>query len=157
MGQPVVVVEKPSRRPGIVRFEANRSLSGMGHDSFTAGDASGVFARAKTPAAELARRLFATGRVAGVHVYQNMVTVDLNKGFDSEGLDEIVRDLYQYWKPGMTPPSEAELMAQVEAPAEATSAATGDGAGAVVVDSRVPAHLLERSRLARERWMANNG
>ena len=90
MGQPVVVVEKPSRRPGIVRFEANRSLSGMGHDSFTAGDASGVFARANTPAAELARRLFATGRVAGVHVYQNMVTVDLNKGF-------------QYWWPKRLP------------------------------------------------------
>ncbi|NDB05991.1 MAG: hypothetical protein EBX95_09655 [Acidimicrobiia bacterium] len=79
MGQPVVVVEKPSRRPGIVRFEANRSLSGMGHDRFTADDASGLFARANTPSAELARRLFATGRVAGVHVYQNVVTVDLLK------------------------------------------------------------------------------
>lgn len=154
MGQPVVVVEKPSRRPGIVRFEANRSLSGMGHDSFTAGDASGLFARANTPAAELARRLFATGRVAGVHVYQNMVTVDLNKGFDSEGLDEIVRDLYQYWKPGMTPPAFEDLVAD-----EAPAAATGDApsAGGPAVDSRVPAHLIERSRAARAKWEANRG
>ena len=156
MGQPVVVVEKPSRRPGIVRFEANRSLSGMGHDSFTAGDASGVFARANTPAAELARRLFATGRVAGVHVYQNMVTVDLNKGFDSEGLDEIVRDLYQYWKPGMEPPSVEELMAQVPAAAEPAAAAPSGDAGSGL-DPRVPAHLWERSRLGRERWFAKKG
>jgi len=154
MGQPVVVVEKPSRRPGIVRFEANRSLSGMGHDSFTAGDASGLFARANTPAAELARRLLATGRVAGVHVYQNMVTVDLNKGFDSEGLDEIVRDLYQYWKPGMTPPAFEDLVAD-----EVPAAATGDApaAGGPAVDSRVPAHLIERSRAARAKWEANRG
>lgn len=153
MGQPVVVVEKPSRRPGIVRFEANRSLSGMGHDSFTADDASGQFARANTPAAELARRLFATGRVAGVHVYQNMVTVDLNKGFDSNGLEEIVRDLYQYWKPGMTPPAFEDLVAD-DAPA-----ASGDApaAGGPAIDSRVPAHLIERSRAARAKWEANRG
>lgn len=154
MGQPVVVVEKPSRRPGIVRFEANRSLSGMGHDRFTAGDVTGSFARANTPAAELARRLFATGRVAGVHVYQNMVTVDLIKGFDSEGLDEIVRDLYQYWKPGMTPPAFEDLVAD-EAPAATPGEASASGGPAV--DSRVPAHLIERSRAARAKWEANRG
>jgi len=153
MGQPVVVVEKPSRRPGIVRFEANRSLSGMGHDSFTADDASGQFARANTPAAELARRLFATGRVAGVHVYQNMVTVDLNKGFDSHGLEEIVRDLYQYWKPGMTPPAFEDLVAD-DAPATSGDA---PAAGGPAIDSRVPAHLIERSRAARAKWEANRG
>ena len=154
MGQPVVVVEKPSRRPGIVRFEANRSLSGMGHDRFTADDASGLFARANTPSAELARRLFATGRVAGVHVYQNMVTVDLNKGFDSNGLEEIVRDLYQYWKPGMAPPAFEDLV-----PEEAAAAPSGEAAasGGPVIDSRVPAHLIERSRAARAKWEANRG
>lgn len=153
MGQPVVVVEKPSRRPGIVRFEANRSLSGMGHDSFSADDVSGQFARANTPAAELARRLFATGRVAGVHVYQNMVTVDLNKGFDSHGLEEIVRDLYQYWKPGMTPPAFEDLVADDAPAASGDAPATGGPA----IDSRVPAHLIERSRAARAKWEANRG
>ena len=73
MGQPVAVVEKPSTSPGIVRFEANRTLTGMGHERFaSAGDAVGP-----RPAAELARRLFATGKVAGVHIYANMITVDL--------------------------------------------------------------------------------
>ena len=32
MGQPVTVIEKPSSRAGIVRFETNRVLTGMGHD-----------------------------------------------------------------------------------------------------------------------------
>ena len=103
MGQPVVVVEKQSRRPGVVWFEANRSLSGIGHESFLSSDTNAHAVSSITPSAELARRLFATGSVTGVHVYQNMITVDLAKGFDSEGLQDIVRDLYQYWKPGMVP------------------------------------------------------
>jgi hypothetical protein len=35
MGQQVAVVEKPSPRPGVLRFETNRSLTGMGHERFT--------------------------------------------------------------------------------------------------------------------------
>ena len=38
MGQPVAVVQKQSSRPGVVRFEANRSFTGMGHDSFRSRD-----------------------------------------------------------------------------------------------------------------------
>ena len=37
MGQIVNVVERPSPRPGIVRFETNRALSGTGHDRYVAG------------------------------------------------------------------------------------------------------------------------
>lgn len=147
MGQPVVVVEKQSRRPGVVRFEANRSLSGMGHESFLSSDTTAHAVSAVTPSAELARRLFATGRVAGVHVYQNMITVDLEKGFDSAGLQDIVRDLYQYWKPGMVPPAFEDLVAAEETPAAAGAPAEGG----VAIDSRVPAHLIERSRAARLR------
>ena len=150
MGQPVVIVEKSTRRPGIVRFEANRSLSGMGHESFAAGDSSAHLSAAPTPSAELARRLFATGRVAGVHVYQNMVTVDLEKGFDSAGLGDIVRDLYQYWKPGMEPPSFDDLAPAEEESASAPVDAGGDPKLAEAL-KRVPAHLLERSRAARQR------
>ena len=150
MGQPVVVVEKPSRRPGIVRFEANRSLSGMGHESFVNGDVSGHFARAVTPSAELARRLFATGRVSAVHVYQNVITVDLEKGFDSAGLADVVRDLYQYWKPGMEPPAFEDLVPAEEASAAPTIDAGGDPKLAEAL-KKVPAHLLERSRAARAR------
>jgi hypothetical protein len=154
MGQLVAVTEKPSSTRGVVRFEINRSLSGMGHERFSSvADAWG-----NTPSDELARRMFATGQVAAVHVYGNIITVDLEKGHDSEGLADIVRDLYQYWKPGVEPPSFEDL--QPDEP-EAASSGGGDGGGGGAELSeaakRVPAHLLERGRLARERWNAKQG
>ena len=86
MGQMVAVTEKPSSSRGVVRFELNRSLTGMGHEHFAGPeDAYG-----NSPADVLARRLFATGQVAAVHVYANIVTVDLRKGYGSEGLADIV-------------------------------------------------------------------
>ena len=153
MGQPVAVTEKPSVTPGVVRFELNRSLTGMGHERY----ASAAQATAATPGAELARRLFATGKVGAVHVYANVVTVDLLKGFQSDGLVDLVRDLYVYYRPGVEPPSVESLMAQVEAPAESAGAPADGASGGAAADSRVPAHLLERSRLARERWAAKQG
>ena len=61
MGQMVSVVEKRSSTPGIVRFEANRVLTGQGHERFaSAADAVGP-----RPAAARARRRFATGRQGG--------------------------------------------------------------------------------------------
>ncbi len=148
MGQLVGVVERPSTTPGVVRFELNRSLTGMGHEHFT----SVLDAVGPTPSAELARQLFGTGRVANVHVFANIVTVDLEKGFDSSGLADIVREMYRYWKPGVEPPSFDDLEPAEEA---ATPVAAGGG-GAELSEAakRVPAHLLERSRAARERWMA---
>jgi hypothetical protein len=153
MGQPVAVTEKPSSSPGIVRFELNRALTGMGHEHFwSAADAFGP-----RPAAELARRLFATGQVEGVHVYSNIVTVDLGSGQTTNGLADIVRDLYQYWKPGMEPPSFEDAEPAVEEAGEPAAAAGGDGGSDAALSEaakRVPAHLLERSRAARERWKA---
>ena len=40
MGQPVAVVHKPSSVPGVIRFEANRSLTGMGHERYPSRDAA---------------------------------------------------------------------------------------------------------------------
>jgi hypothetical protein len=126
----------------------------MGHEHYT----SVASAAGTTPGAVLARRLFHTGKVVGVHVYGNIVTVDLKKGFWGDGLADIVRDLYTYYRPGVVPPSIEELMAQVEAaaPAAAAAPAGGEAAGPALSAAamRVPAHLLERSRLARERWTA---
>lgn len=150
MGQPVAVVRQPSSRPGIVRLEANRTLTGMGHERFrSAAEADGP-----RPAAVLARRLFATGHVDAVHVHGNMVTLDLAKGYDASGLDDVLRDLYQYWKPGMEPPSFEDLVP--EEPAAAPAASGGEAGDAALSEAakRVPAHLLERSRTARERWKA---
>lgn len=150
MGQLVGVVEKPSSAPGVVRFELNRSLSGMGHERF----ASALDAVGPRPSAELARQLFETGRVSHVHVYGNMITVDLQKGYDSEGLSDVVREMYRYWKPGVVPPEFDDL------PAEEPAAVEGggeDGAEMSEAAKLVPAHLLERGRAAREKWKAKQG
>ena len=143
MGQPVAVEQSAGGSPAIVRFETNRSLTGMGHERFTSADQ----AKGPRPAAVLARRFFESGQVAGVHVYGNIISATLAPGATQSGLDEIVRDLYQYWKPGMVPPAFEDLVAAEEAPA--ASSAPSDGG--VVIDSRVPAHLIERSRAARAR------
>lgn len=149
MGQLVGVVEKPSSAPGVVRFELNRSLTGMGHERFE----SVLDAAGHTPAAGLARELFATGRVGAVHVYGNMVTVDLQKGYDSEGLTDVVREMYRYWKPGVEPPVFDDLPAEEPAAVE-----SGDGGGELsAAEKLVPAHLLERARAGRERWNAKQG
>ena len=153
MGQLVGVVEKPSTTPGVVRFELNRSLSGMGHERF----ASPADAAGPTPSAMLARLLFATGQVAQVHVYGNIVTVDLAKGFDSAGLADIVREMYRYWKPGVEPPSFEDLQPEEPAPAATDGGGGGGDAELSEAAKRVPAHLLERSRAARERWKAKQG
>lgn len=152
MGQPVAVTEKPSSTPGVVRFELNRTLSGQGHERFRSPqDAYG-----DTPSDELARRMFATGQVESLHVYANMVTVDLNKGFDASGLADVVRDLYQYWRPGVEPPSFEDL--QPDEPAADTASTSGGGdAGLSEAVKRVPAHLLDRGRAAREKWNAKQG
>ncbi|MGH2687153.1 MAG: NifU N-terminal domain-containing protein [Actinomycetota bacterium] len=99
MGQPITVREKPTSSPGVVRFEANRSLTGMGHERYLQrADADGT-----RPPDELARRLFDTGKVAGVHIYSNVITVDLAKGATSEGLLDIVEELFIYYREGVTP------------------------------------------------------
>lgn len=152
MGQPVAVEKKPGGTAAIVRFETNRSLTGMGHERF----ASVAEAKGTRPAAVVARRLLESGQISWVHVYGNIVTASMAPGATQTGLDDIVRDLYQYWKPGMTPPSVEELQAQVPAEA-APAAAAGGEATPAGGDPRIPAHLAERSRLARERWNAKKG
>jgi len=80
MGQPITVVEKPSSRTGVVRYETNRALTGMGHERYRAGDE--ILGTA--PADELARRLFDRGGITGVHVNGNVVTVELAEA-EAEG------------------------------------------------------------------------
>jgi len=152
MGQLVGVVEKASATPGVVRYELNRSLSGMGHERFhSLLDADG-----STPSSSVARQLLATGKVASVHVYGNQVTVDLEKGYDSSGLDSIIAEMYRYWKPGVEAPTFDDVPA--DEPAAVASGGDGD-AGPELSEAakRVPAHLLERSRAARAKWLAANG
>ena len=152
MGQLVAVVEKKSTTPGVVRFELNRSLSGMGHERFhSVSDAIG-----STPSASLARQLFATGKVDSLHVYGNIVTVDVAKGYDSSGLADVVREMYRYWKPGVEPPTFDDPPAE-EASAPAAAGGGDEGGGGAQLSEaakKIPPALLERSRAALARWNA---
>ncbi|MCU1501107.1 MAG: hypothetical protein JWM12_461 [Ilumatobacteraceae bacterium] len=150
MGQPVAVVVKQSPTPGLVRFEANRNLTGMGHETFrTAADAVGP-----RPAASLARTLLATGHVQRVHMFGNIITVDLLKGYTADGLADIVRDMYQYWKPGMVPPALVEPVAEEGGAPAAVGAAAPAGASAY--EQLIPATLRDRSAAALAKWQANH-
>lgn len=111
MGQPIVVIEKPSvANPGMVRFETNRSITGMGHEVYPAG----AEVRGDRPPDELARRLLAHGGVAGIHMNGSVVTVDLEKGHGTEGLKEIIESLYIHYPPTASDPDAA--VAAADAP-----------------------------------------
>ena len=156
MGQMVAVTEKPSTSPGVVRFELNRALTGMGHEHFrvggrrlraAAGGRAGPAAVRHRPGRRRARLLQHRHRRPG-------------QGRHSTGLADIVRHLYQYWQPGMAPPTFEDLQPEEEPAAAPRPGAGGDGGGdAALAEAakRVPMHLLERSRAARERWKAKAG
>ncbi len=147
MGQLVAVEQKAGGVSTIVRFETNRSLTGMGHERFT----SASEAKGPRPAAVIARRFFEAGHVSWVHVYGNCITASLEAGASQAGLNEIVRDLYQYWKPGMVPPTLEELLASMPAEVAPAASSGGDTAAPAGEDPRIPPHLFERSRNARAR------
>jgi hypothetical protein len=97
MGQMIRVNERPGAKPGTVVFDLNRSLTGMGHERyFSAADAVG-----NRPCDVLARRLFEEAGVEAVHIYSNVVTVQLASGTSSEGLRQIIVDLFTYYRPGV--------------------------------------------------------
>jgi hypothetical protein len=93
MGQPITVTTKRGDRADIVRFELNRSLTGMGQERYRAGQEI----LGDRPPDELARRLFAHGGVEGVHIYSNVVTVDLAEGASTDGLADIVGSLFVHY------------------------------------------------------------
>ena len=96
MGQPVRVAEKISHTSqGTIRFETNRPLTGMGHRYYRSeADALSD----EDPADVLAARLFARGGVDYLHVHGNVATVDLAKGFTSEGIVEIITGLFAHYE-----------------------------------------------------------
>jgi len=102
MGQPVTVIEKHTSIPGVVQYETNRVLSGMGHDSFTPERPP----LRNRPVDVVARRILERGGVASVHVNGNIITVRLAHG-DARGIKEIIEGLYLFYPPGGAAPAEA--------------------------------------------------
>jgi hypothetical protein len=99
MGQPITVTEKPTTQAGVVRFELNRSLTGMDHERYRSpADAAG-----NRPPDVLARRLLEHGGIDAVHVHGNVVTVDLSEGAKPDGLADTIRDLFIHYTEGVEP------------------------------------------------------
>lgn len=101
MGQPVTVVKKPSSNPGVVRFEINRSITGMGHERYVAAPGPEL----DRPCDELARRLFSHVGVENVHMNSNVITVNMAYGTDESALGETIEQLFTYYVPGVEIPS----------------------------------------------------
>ncbi len=97
MGQPVGIVNKRILRPGLVRYEIDRSLTGTSHESYSCLNLSGI-----RPPDVLATRLFDTGGVIAVHIHANVVTITFEPG-DEERFVPVIRNLYIHYLPGVKP------------------------------------------------------
>ena len=84
MGQPVTTIEEKSNRPDVVRFRINRSLTGMNHERYRAGDE----VIGHRPVDELARRLFDRGGEEREKVRQEYLRI---KQLCPEGRVKIMR------------------------------------------------------------------
>ena len=100
MGQPIAVTRKPSPRPDVVRLEINRSLTGMGHEHY---ESAAEAASGERPPDVLARRLFEHSGVTKVYVYGNIIQVEIASGTNAAEIEEVVRELYRHYTPGVTP------------------------------------------------------
>ena len=98
MGQPVAIVAARVLRPDRVRYELDRSLTGAGHENYTAA----LNVTGDRPPDVLARRLFDTGGVKAVHIHSNVVTIDFEPG-DQSRFEPVIRDLYIHYLPGVKP------------------------------------------------------
>ena len=97
MGQLIRVSERRGMKAGTVVFDLNRSLTGMGHERYRSlADAVG-----ERPCDVLARRLLERSGVRAVHIYSNVVTVELAAGATSAGLADIIIDLFTYYREGV--------------------------------------------------------
>ena len=99
MGMLITVTEKNSARHGVVRFETNRAITGMAHERYRSDDP----VIGTRPPDELTRRLFAHGGAATIHVHGNQILVELAPGGSTEGMAQIITDLFTFYTPGVVP------------------------------------------------------
>ncbi len=82
-----------------MRFELNRSLTGMGHERYNSVDDAG----GDRWCDRLARMLFERGGVDHVHIYSNEVTVHLGDASSADGMAEAIESLFIHYREGVTP------------------------------------------------------
>lgn len=132
MGQSVTVVAKPSSNPEVLRFEINRSLTGMGHERYRSLD-DVVHDR---PVDRLAAKLLAAGGVDAVHVNSSVITVDLAGGSTGDGLEEIIVNMFRFYgqdepepedDPAEPDPAEDETAEDEPDAVDGETAETADG------------------------------
>ena len=97
MGQPVTVIEKPSAHAGVVRFETNRPLTGMGHHVYRSLDDI----VADRPADLVARVVLGHGGIESVHVNGNVITVKVAREGAEAGLLAELEELFTYYREGV--------------------------------------------------------
>ena len=97
MGQPVTVIEKSSSVPGVVRFEINRSITGMGIEHYASPEAVWTTVRSTSwPGA-----LFEHNGVISVTVNSNMITVQMASGSSTMGMKSTIEELFLYYREGV--------------------------------------------------------
>jgi len=84
-----------------VRFEINRSITGMGHERYGAAPGPEM----DRPCDEVARRLFDHTGGEYVHINSNVITVNMSFGGDDSALSETIESLFTYYRPGVEIPS----------------------------------------------------
>ena len=80
-----------------MRFEINRSITGMGIERYPSPDA----VIDDRPPDLLARTLFDHGGVVSVTVNSNMITVQLAPGASTAGMRELIEELFLYYREGV--------------------------------------------------------
>jgi hypothetical protein len=97
MGQPITAIRTESSRHDTLRFDINRNLTGMDHERYVVGQPI----EENRPPDRLARALFEHGGVLSVHIYGNVITIHHERDADVSGLQEIIENLYIYYRPGV--------------------------------------------------------
>ena len=94
MGQPVTVIQKSVTKPGVLRFEINRSITGMDHERYSQ-DQEILGTR---PPDELAKALFNLGGIEKIHMNSNVITIDQSKGQISPAqIVKTITEMFTYY------------------------------------------------------------
>jgi hypothetical protein len=113
MGQAITVTRQPGALPEVMRFELNRSLTGMAIERYSASPAG------ERPPDVLARRLFDLG-ATHVTIYSNVVTITApaERWRDiADRAEETITNLFIHYN-GDTPAPEPTPESAPEASAE---------------------------------------